>query len=162
MKTKIETKKNSKQTYTDLNSNGIIEDELGDEQIEESSGHNNSSSGTGGGNGQSGGRGTPGGGHRNEIERVQIKYTKTPYISDGKYLISFVPMESKNNCELKVRLAGDDIFEVLEIEELFLIKENQKENVRQFDLIANQKMVFEAKFKDVGRGVLEVTCYAKK
>ncbi len=162
LKTKIETKKNSKQTYTNLNSNGIIEDEFGDEQIEESSGHNNSSSGTGGGNGQSGGTGASVGGHRNEIERVQIKYAKTPYISEGKYLISFVPMESKKNCELRVRLAGDDIFEVLEIEDLVLIKGNQKEKVKQFDLIANQKIVFEVKFKNFDRGVLEVTCHAKK
>lgn len=162
LKTKIETKKNSKQTYTDLNSNGIIEDELGEEKIEKSFGHNNSSSGTGEGNGQTGGTGTQGGGHKLEVERVKIKYTKTPYINNGKYLISFIPIEDKTNCELKVRLAGDDIFENLEIEELYLINGKEKEYVKKFDLIANKKIIFEAKFKNVDRGVLEVTCYAKK
>lgn len=164
LSTKIEAAKNSKQTYTAIDdSSGILDNSEGDEEIEGPNGHNNSSNGgVQGGNGQPGGGGSSGGGSKHEKERVQIKYIKTPYLGNGRYIISFVPLEDKQECELKVRLAGDDIFENLEISELYIMNGHDRIPVEKFDLVRNDKIVLDVIFKNVDRGVLEVSCYAKK
>ena len=66
------------------------------------------------------------------------------------------------NCELKVRLAGEDVFENLEIEKMFLINDHGKTEVTTFDVNEKEKVMLEVYFKEIDRAALEVSCYVKK
>lgn len=165
LETQIKKKKNAKQTYAVLNvTNGFIEDEDGDETIEGPNGYNKGGKGTGAGNGGEPISGTFGsGGSRNVKEKVKINNIKTPYMNEpGKYIISFIPEVTMDYCELKVRLAGDDVFENLEIEKMYLINEQGKFEVKTFNVNENEKVMLEVYFKGIDRAALEVSCYAKK
>ena len=157
-------KKNTKQTYTVLNmTDGILEDENGDEPIEGVNGKNKTSGGTGTGNGGEPIAGTAGSGNRKEKEKINIKNIKTPYMNEtGKYIISFIPKVTMPNCELKVRLAGEDVFENIKIEKMFITNEQGKTEIKTFDVIENEKVILEVYFKNIDRAALEVSCYAKK
>lgn len=164
LQVEIGIKKNSKQTYTDSNNSGfsITEDE--EETIEESIHNSHGSNGPGGGNGQEGNEWTQNPqGTLHEKVKVPITYVKTPYLNEkGKYLISFIPLETTENCYLKIRRAGDDILEELTIEDLFIINGSQKQKVETFSLKENKKIIFEVNFKEIDREALEVNCYVKK
>lgn len=163
LETEIKKKKNSKQTYSVIDSNdGVIPDENGETEIEGPEGHNNGHGGNGTGNGGAGTGGT-GGGNQKDKEKVSIKNIKTPYMNEsGKYIISFVPDVSKTDCELKVRLAGEDVFENINILKKYILDESGKKEIDRFDLIAGEKITFEVYFENVDRAALEVSCYAKK
>lgn len=163
LETEIKKKKNSKQTYSIIDSNdGVIPDENGGTEIEGPEGHNKGNGGSGTGNGGSE-TGETGGGNQKEKEKVSIKNIKTPYMNEsGKYIISFIPDISKTDCELKVRLAGEDVFENINIIKKYILDENGKKEVDKFDLIAGEKITFEVYFENVDRAALEVSCYAKK
>lgn len=164
LETKIKKKKNAKQTYAVLNiTNGFIEDENGDESIEGPSGNNNGKGGNGTGNGGQPIQGSKGAGNRSTREKVNINNIKTPYMNEhGKYIISFIPETTLKNCELKVRLAGEDVFENLEIEKMFLINDHGKTEVTTFDVNEKEKVMLEVYFKEIDRAALEVSCYVKK
>ena len=119
--------------------------------------------GTGTGNGGQPINGTSGTGNRNDKEKVHINSIKTPYMNEpGKYIVSFIPEVTLTNCELKVRLAGEDVFENIEIEKMFIIDEQGKTEVKTFDVIEKKKVMLEVYFKGIDRAALEVSCYAKK
>lgn len=164
--TRIEKKKKTKQTY--LNSkidDGIIVDENGEELIEGPNGHKKSGNGTEieKGNGGQAILGTAGEGHRSEKEKIKISNIKTPYMNEpGKYIISFVPEVTSPNCELKVRLAGEDVFENIKIKKMYLLDEHGKSEINTFDVIEQKKITLEVYFDDINRAALEVNCYAKK
>lgn len=164
LETELKVKKNTKQTYTVLNmTNGILEDENGDEPIEGVNGKNKTSGGTGTGNGGEPIAGTAGSGNRKEKKKINIKNIKTPYMNEtGKYIISFIPKVTMPNCELKVRLAGEDVFENIKIEKMFITNEQGKTEIKTFDVIENEKVILEVYFKNIDRAALEVSCYAKK
>ena len=164
LETELKVKKNTKQTYTVLNmTDGILEDENGDEPIEGVNGKNKTSGGTGTGNGGEPIAGTAGSGNRKEKEKINIKNIKTPYMNEtGKYIISFIPKVTMPNCELKVRLAGEDVFENIKIEKMFITNEQGKTEIKTFDVIENEKVILEVYFKNIDRAALEVSCYAKK
>ena len=163
IKTDLSSRKESSKTYTDINVvDGIFESEDGEIEVETSSGNNESSGGTGSGNG-----GTPnvagtGNGNRSKIESIPIRYVKTPYISKGKYLVSFIPVETHNDCYIKFRSAGDDVFENLKIKNVRKIEGNTKVECTCFNIISNKKVLLEVEFEDFDRGALEVNCYVKK
>lgn len=164
LETKIKKKKNAKQTYSVLNIiDGFIEDDNGEESIEGPDGHNRAGGGTGTGNGGQPITGSSGTGNRNDREKVHINNIKTPYMNEpGKYIVSFIPEVTLTNCELKVRLAGEDVFENIEIEKMFIIDEHGKTEVKTFDVIEKEKVMLEVYFKGIDRAALEVSCYAKK
>ena len=161
--TSLKLRKDSSKTYTDINIvDGIFNDDDGDSEMETSFGSNESSDGTGAGNG-----GTPvssktGEGNRRDIKRIDIKYVKTPYIGNGKYIISFVPQESSNECFLRFRCAGDDVFESLKVKSLVYVSFGIRRQINSFAIYSGQKIMLEVEFENFDRGVLEVSCYAKK
>lgn len=162
--TEIKKKKNTKQTYSlhEIN-DGIIEDEDGKESIEGSTGHNNGHSGTGTGNGGEPTNGKKGEGNRNDKEKININNIKTPYMNAfGKYIISFIPEVTISNCELKVRLAGEDMFENIKINKMYILDEHGKIEVSTFNVKEKEKITLEVYFENIDRAALEVSCYAKK
>lgn len=164
LETELKKKKGTKQTYSVLNrTDGFIEDENGNDSIEGPHGNNKNSGGSEIGNGGQTIFGNLGGGNRVDREKVNIFNIKTPYMNEqGKYIISFVPEINAINCELKVRLAGEDVFENIEIDKIFILDERGKTEIKDFDVTENNKVVLEVYFKDIDRAALEVSCYAKK
>jgi len=164
LETEIKKKKNTKQTYSVLDiTDGIVEDDNGNESIEGPNGHNKNGGGNGTGNGGQSIPGKYGGGSRNDREKIDIRNIKTPYMNEpGKYIISFIPKVTLANCELRVRLAGEDVFENIEIEKMLIIDERGKNEAKTFNVIEKEKVMLEVYFKDIDRAALEVSCYAKK
>lgn len=163
LETELKLKKNSKQTYTINNNGGIALDENGEEELEGGNGYNQGKGGNKAGNGGEIRNGNAGGGSISEKVRIPIKYIRTPYLNeDGKYLISFVSLEQHENCELKIRRAGVDILEEAKIKELYLLENDEKIEITNFNLNSNEKKMFEVKIDGIEREVLEVSCYAKK
>lgn len=163
IKTDLTSRKDSSKTYTDINViDGIFETDDGSIEIETPSGNNESGGGTGHGNGGSVNTASTGAGNRSKIENIPIKYIKTPYISKGKYLVSFIPLVTEQNCYVKFRRAGDDVFENLNIRSIKQILPYSKITCESFDIYSNKKILLEVEFDKFDRGALEVSCYVKK
>jgi hypothetical protein len=157
----IKLRKDSKRTFVDQTSEGLVSDNEGEEEIEGSYGNNEGNNGNGSGDGGYNLPATPGV-NSQEKKRVPIKYIKTPYLNeDGKYRVIFTPLETHEDCELKIRRAGDDIMENVKIEKMFLIKNDLIEEKNKFDIIAGQKIELEVHLKDIKREALEVGCVVK-
>lgn len=162
--TEIKNKKNTKQTNSTIETkSGMSQDDMGEELIEGPNGSNNGNSGTGTGNGGQQTPGKTGSGNKNEKEKIQIKNIQTPYMNEpGKYIISFIPMKTIENCELKVRLAGEDVFENVKINNMYILDENGKHEIETFNIKENETITLEVHLENVNRAALEVNCYAKK
>ncbi len=104
-------------------------------------------------------------GDKDEIKRIAISDIKTVYIeSENCYSVSFVPKEDIDNCFLSVRRAGDDQYEKINIDKLYLKDNNTNifREVLEFDIKSNEKKTFKVYFTNNERCALEVNCYVKK